>query len=218
MEQKKYDYILFDFDGTIADTSEGIFDSFDYVKKTLGGRDIPRSEYDKMIGPPLAFSFREFFGFGEDEIERAIRTYRVEYERAGLFKCKMYEGMKDVFSSLQKAGKSLFVATSKPEVYARKLMAHFGVSHFFSYIGGSDISEKRAKKSEVIEYVLSSSGVKDKSRAVIVGDRLHDAQGAKEAGIDCIGVLFGFGSEAELKNAGVEKIAQTPADILKILL
>lgn len=213
MANKKYDYILFDFDGTIADTSEGIFDSFDYVRKTLGGRDIPRSEYNKMIGPPLAFSFRKFFGFGEDEIERAIRTYRVEYERAGLFKCKMYDGMKDVFSSLRQAGKSLFVATSKPEVYARKLMAHFGVSEFFSYIG-----EKRAKKSEVIEYVLSASNVKDKSRAVIVGDRLHDAQGAKEAGIDCIGVLFGFGSEAELKNAGVEKIAQTPADILKILL
>ena len=126
--------------------------------------------------------------------------------------------MRELFETLSKNGKKLFVATSKPEAYAKKLLAHFGVAHYFAYVGGSDIEETRAKKSEIIEYVLAAAGIEDKSRAVMVGDRVFDVNGAKEAGLDCIGVLFGFGNRSELEDAGAIAIAKTPADIAHIIL
>ena len=219
MEKKKqYDFVLFDFDGTIADTSEGIFRTFDYVKTVMGGRDVPKSEYQKLIGPPLTYSFSEFFGMEGDKVSEAVKTFREYYETHGLFQCSLYSGLPSLFATLKNGGKTLLVATSKPELYAKKLLAHFGVSEYFSFVGGSDKEEKRAKKSEVIEYVLSVSKIEDKSRAVMVGDRLYDAEGARQAGLDCIGVLYGFGSLEELKSAGVVDIAETPAHLARILL
>ncbi len=215
---KIYDYVLFDFDGTIADTSAGIFNTFDFVKSVISGRDVPRSEYKKLIGPPLSYSFKEYFGLPESEIPSAIKIFREQYAKKGLFECAMYEGLRELFETLSKNGKKLFVATSKPEAYAKKLLAHFGVAHYFAYVGGSDIEETRAKKSEIIEYVLAAAGIEDKSRAVMVGDRVFDVNGAKEAGLDCIGVLFGFGNRSELEDAGAIAIAKTPADIAHIIL
>lgn len=211
------EHILFDFDGTIADTSEGIYKGFDYVKNELGGKNVPRSEYYRMIGPPLTYSFKEIFCFPDDKIEEAMKAYRAYYEAHGLYECHIYEEMKELFEALYNANKKLYVATSKPEIFAKRLLAHFGIENYFTDCAGSDMAEKKASKSEIIARLLAKHSITP-SNAIMVGDRMYDVEGAKKVGLDCIGVLFGFGNEEELINAGAVAIAKTPSEIAEKII
>jgi len=211
------EHILFDFDGTIADTSEGIYRGFDYVRDKMGGKQLPRSEYYRMIGPPLTYSFKEIFCFPDNKIEEAMKEYRAYYEKHGLFECTMYEGMKELFETLYDSGKKLYVATSKPEVFAKTLLKHFGIDKYFTDCAGSDMEERKAGKSEIIARLLAKYNI-DTKNAVMVGDRMYDVEGAKKVGLDCIGVLFGFGSKEELLKAGAVAVAEKPCDVAKLVL
>ena len=147
----------------------------------------------------------------------ATDTCRVTDDVLGMFQNTVYEGIVPLLERLRASGRKLYVATSKPEVYARQILDHFDLSRYFEFCGGSDIEETRVKKAEIISYVMETCGLQ-KDTCIMVGDREHDVIGAKANDIPCIGVLYGFGSEAELTKAGASYLAKTPADVGKVIL
>lgn len=213
-----YDVILFDLDGTLTDPGIGITNSVSYALEKYGIQVSDRTELYKFIGPPLSESFEVFYGFSPEQAKQAVEYYREYYRDKGIFENLVYDGMEELLKKLKNAGKTLLVATSKPEVFARQILEHFSLAGYFTYIAGSNLDGSRTKKSEVIEYALTSCGIEKKDTALMVGDREHDVIGAKQAGIDVTGVLFGYGSREELEAAEATYIAETVAELEKLLL
>ncbi len=215
-----YQYIFFDFDGTLFDTSEGVFKSFDHVAETYRIQLADKKIYNTMIGPPLRESFTRVFKFKEEELVAAMAVYREYYQKQGMFEVRAYDGIVDCIRTLRKAGKKVYVATSKPELYAKQILEKEGMLDLFDFVGGSDLAEKeRVNKVDIINYVLESEGLSTrKAECVMVGDTHFDMDGATKAGLDTIGVLYGFGSRESLEQAGAMQIVQTPADVAKAIL
>ena len=222
MEKEKlnriYDICFFDLDGTIIDSSPGITNSVMYALKKFGIEETDREKLCKFIGPPLTDSFARFYGFNEKKSWLGVEYYREYYQDTGIFECSVYNGLEESLKALKAAGKRLFVATSKPEVYARKIIEHFGLEEYFEYVAGMELDGRRGSKAEVIEYLIDTCHVTEKQRVLMIGDREHDVLGAKKEGLDCMGVLYGFGNREELEKAGAVCIAETPEDIAKIIL
>lgn len=213
-----YEYILFDLDGTLTDPTIGITNSFIYALKKFDIEVGDRSELYKFIGPPLWDTFENYYGFSKEETKMAVEYYREYYRDKGIFENLVYDGVKYLLKTLKESGKILIVATSKPEVFAKQILEHFDIAKYFTYIAGSNLDGTRVKKDEVIKYALESCNITDLSKAIMIGDREHDIIGAKEAGIDSIGALFGYGSRSELEKAGADFIVETVAGIGKVLL
>lgn len=212
---KHYETILFDLDGTLTDPGIGITNSVWYALEKYNIAVKEREELYCFIGPPLIDSFQKYYGFSLEQAREAVDYYRKYFTEKGMFENEVYEGIETLLGQLKSAGKTLLVATSKPEVFAKKILAHFNLDQYFDFIAGATLDETRVKKAEVIEYVLDSCGIKELSKVVMVGDREHDVIGAKKVGIDCIGVLFGYGSKEELEQAGADYIAETVGDIAR---
>ncbi len=213
----RYTNILFDFDGTVMDTSEGIFNSFDYVMDFYGISNPGHEFYKRLIGPPLADSFTNFFGFSPEKAQEAVKKYREFYRPKGLYQVKVYEGVENLLRSLKADGKKLFVATSKPQIFAEDLLKKYKLHDLFDFVGGSEANENRGKKSEVIEYVLTENGITDRTSCIMVGDRMYDVKGATECNMDCLGIEWGFGSREELLDAGAVAVVPAPEDVLSFL-
>lgn len=213
----KYDIFFFDLDGTITDSSVGITNSVMYALRKFGIVEMDRTKLYKFIGPPLTDSFQKYYDFSEEQSWKAIEYYREYYREKGIYENRVYEGFEDTVKKLKQAGKRLVVATSKPEPFARIIMDHFHLSSYFDYIAGMELDGGRNTKAEVIAYALEVCGISDKSGVLMVGDREHDVQGAKRAGIDCLGVLYGFGDRKELEAAGADYIVESPEDILNYI-
>ncbi len=211
-------YILFDLDGTLTDPEEGITKSLQHALSYIDIKVEDRSILRRHIGPPLADGLREFFGLDDGQIEEVISYFREYFVDKGIFMNYKYEGVEEVLDSLVKAGKTLIVATSKPEVLAERILKHFNLDQYFTDICGSNLDETRSKKGEVIAYALEENGIKEKEQVVMIGDRLHDILGAKENGIASIGVLYGFGSREEHLEAGADAIAADFKELKDILL
>lgn len=216
--KKNYDYILFDLDGTLADSGIGITNSVMYSLDKFNIKIADRSELYKFIGPPLLESFRCYYGFSEAEADKAIEYYREYYKKSGMYENIIYEGLEELLQALKDMGKTLLVATSKAEVFARQILQHYDLAKYFDYIAGSNYDGTRVKKAEVISYALESRNITDLSKAIMIGDKEHDILGAKEEGIASIGVLYGYGSRSELEKAGADYLADSTADIGDILL
>lgn len=214
----KYKYVLFDLDGTLTDPAEGITNSIIYALKKYNIEISNRGELYKFIGPPLLESFEKYYGFSKEEAKKAVEYYREYYKNKGIFENLLYDGCDDLLKELKDEGLLLIVATSKPEVFAKKILEYFDIEKYFTFIAGSNLDGSRAKKGEVIEYALECCNIVDLLKAIMIGDREHDIIGAKSAGIASIGVLFGYGDRSEHENAGADFIAETVADIKKILL
>lgn len=215
---KKYNVILFDLDGTLTDPGIGITNSVMHALERFGIEVPERSQLFKFIGPPLIDSFMNYYGMDVEKARQGVVYYREHYATKGVLENNLYEGIPNLLSELKQAGKKLYVATSKPEPFARQIIEHFGLSQYFEYVAGSTMDETRTKKAEVIEYVLNVANITDKSHVIMVGDREYDVIGAKNVGLDCLGVLYGYGDEKELTNAGATYIAKNVADVKKILL
>ncbi len=215
---KKYDYIFMDLDGTITDPMIGITKSIQYSLKHFGINVEDINTLTKFIGPPLKDTFRLDYGFSEEETVVAMEKFRERFASVGLFENNVYEGMEEFLKLLKDSGKTIMVATSKPKFFAEQILEHFGLSKYFTFIGGSNMDETRSKKSEVIEYVLSENNITDLSNVIMIGDREHDIIGAKEVGIDSIGVLYGYGKVSELANADANYIVKDLNELLNILL
>jgi phosphoglycolate phosphatase len=214
----KYKYVLFDLDGTLTDPVEGITNSIIYALKKYNIEISGREELYKFIGPPLLESFEKYYGFSKEEAKKALEYYREYYKDKGIFENLVYDGCEDLLKELKDKGLLLIVATSKPEVFAKKILEYFDIAKYFTFIAGSNLDGSRVKKGEVIEYALKCCNIVDLSKALMIGDREHDIIGAKSIGIASIGVLFGYGDRNELENAGADFIAETVADIKKFLL
>ena len=172
----------------------------------------------RMIGPPLAEGFRDFYGMDEEHAWQAVRDFRELFAEIGVEKNIPYPGMKEALLRLRDAGKVLCVATSKPESFARAIAERFGLTGCFDFIGGASLDNTRTKKAAVIEYVLESVGSPAPEQVLMVGDRRHDVEGAAAFGIRCVGVLYGYGSREELTAAGACFLAEQPGDIADYVL
>ena len=214
----RYKYILFDLDGTLIDSGIGITNSVMYALKKYGIEVRDRRELYRFIGPPLWDSFEKYYGFSKEESKKAVEYYREYYREKGIFECLLYDGYADLLKTLKENNMILIVATSKPEIFAKQILEHIDIAKYFTYIAGSELDGTRVKKDEVIKYALESCNINDLSKAIMIGDREHDIVDAKNAGIDSIGVLFGYGNRSELEKSGANFIVDTVADIGKILL
>ena len=209
--------ILFDLDGTITDPGLGITNSILYALSRMGIDAPPREELYSFIGPPLLDALAQRFHLTPEEARHAMGLYREYFAETGIFENEVYEGIPKMLTHLKNAGKSLMLATSKPEIFAKRILEHFSLASYFDFIGGSDMEQIRGTKAAVIEYVLQSTHT-DPAACVMVGDRSHDVLGAKAHGIGTVGVLWGYGSEKELTDAGAIALASAPHILEEILL
>ena len=212
------EYILMDLDGTLTNSKEGITKCLQYALEYFGVQIDNLNSLEKYIGPPLEQTFREGFGFGKEQAEVAIDKYRERYVTKGMYENRLYAGMEDALQRLKESGKVLIVATSKPEKFAITILKHFGIDGYFDDICGADPSVNRNEKEEVIRYALEKHELTDLSDVLMVGDRKYDVEGARECGLLCMGVLYGFGSREELEEAGAEYIAETVEDMVQLLI
>ena len=198
MKQK---HILFDLDGTIVRSDLGITKG---VQKSLEHFGIYEELDDlkKFVGPPMVESYTNFYGFSLEQYKEALDVFHDYYRTVGIFECELYDGIEEMLDSLSKEYK-LYLATSKPEREAKRVIEHFGLDKYFTFVGGSDgdFNTKRATKTAVIEYVLETNKIMDRGFAIMVGDKSHDIVGASNAGLKSIGVLYGYGGLEEFEGA-----------------
>jgi phosphoglycolate phosphatase len=213
-----FEYILFDLDGTITDSGEGITKSVQYALKSFDILVNNLEELRKFIGPPLKESFKEYYKFDEEKANRALVKYREYYADKGIYENSLYDGMIELLDKLKKNGKTIILATSKPEVYAKQILKYFKIDKYFTFVAGSDFDETRVRKGDVIKYALEGAKISDLSKVIMVGDREHDIIGSKENNIKSIGVLYGFGDVIELTQARAEYIANNTNELSDILI
>lgn len=211
--------LLFDLDGTVIDSGEGVKNSVLYALESLGYPLLDKADMDPFLGPPLVYSFHHFAGVKEEECAEAVRLYREFYQKnGGMFQYRLYDGMASLLADCRAAGYKTAIATSKPQPYAIELMHHAGIFDALDHIIGADLDEKtRAKKSEVIEAVLEESG-EEKKNTLMIGDRKYDILGAKEVGVNSLGITFGYGDRTELSEAGADIILDTVEELRNYLL
>ncbi len=210
-------YILFDLDGTLTDSAEGITNSVAHVLEHYGIPVEDKSALNVFVGPPLVESFMKYYGFDQEKAKKSVGIYREYFEDKGMFENAVYPGIPELLGSLKKDGYRLYVATSKPEQYSVKIIEHFGLAEYFEMVGGADMEETRVHKGDVIRYVMESCGLTDPDEIVMVGDRENDMNGAKQNHMESVGVLYGYGSREELENAGACHIAATVEELGKVL-
>ena len=207
-----YDYVFFDLDGTLSDSFEGVSKGIQIALKSVGIEE-DRSNMRKCMGPPIEYSFKTFWHLSDEEIKIATASYREYYNKIGLIENVPYEGIKDVLLKIKESGRKLAVTTSKPEKFTIPILDKFGMNGIFDVVAAATLDGKRTTKTDVLEYALEAFNNPDKSKVVLIGDTKFDAEGAKNVGIDCIGVLYGFGTKESLIEAGVKDIAPTVQEI-----
>lgn len=212
------EYILFDLDGTLTDPKPGITGCVKYSLESFGIKVDSLDDLVCFIGPPLKESFMVYYGMDDETAEKAVAKYRERFAPIGIFENLVFDGIEPMLKKLKAAGKTLALATSKPEIYAKQILEHYGIAPYFTFSAGSELDGRRTVKAEVISYCLENLGVQDLSKAVMVGDRKHDIIGAKANGLESVGVLFGYGSREELENAGADHIANDVAQLKELLL
>ena len=211
--------ILFDLDGTLTDPAEGITKAVEAALNHYGITVADRAALHKFIGPPLDESFPEFYGFDAARTAEATEVFRAYFDRQGWRENIPYPGVEDMLRDLRAAGKRLLVATSKPEVFALRIMEHFGLAQYFDHICGAPMdNQEGAKKAAVIRDALRRSGVEDLHAAVMVGDRRHDIDGARQAGLEAVGVLWGYGDLQELEASHPVHIVESFDGLKKVLI
>ena len=210
--------ILFDLDGTLTDPALGITNSVAYALEKMGITPPQRQELLKFIGPPLAGSFEKYYGLSKEDSYRAVDIYREYFAPKGIFENTVFEGIPEMLKKLKAAGKTVALATSKPTVFADKILKHFNLFDFFDLTVGSKLDGTLTDKAEVVRVVLEGLGVTDKATAVMVGDRSHDIVGGAKNGLKTVGVTFGYGSKTELSDAKATKIVNSVAELEELLL
>lgn len=204
-----YSILLFDLDGTLTDPKEGITKSVAYALQALGIEASP-NQLTAFIGPPLKDSFKMYYHMTDEVADKAIQKYRERFNKVGIFENRAFEGIHTLLDGLKKQGKKLAIATSKPYVFAIRILERYELAEYFDWIVGSELDGTRSKKSEVIEEVLRQAEVSEAQRnnCLMVGDRKHDIEGAKACGVDALGVAYGYAEKGELEAAGATYIVK----------
>ena len=206
------DTVFFDLDGTLTDPKIGITTSIQYALAKFDMAVPTQDELTWCIGPPLHATFKALLGTSDADADRAVGFYRERFADVGLFENTLYAGIEDVLTAVAANGRRLFVATSKPHVFADRIIDHFGLRPHFGRVFGSELDGTRVHKTDLLRYALDETS-SDPKRAIMIGDREHDMIGAANNGIGTIGVLYGYGSREELRNAGALHLCKTPGDI-----
>ena len=214
-----YNTVFFDLDGTLTESAPGITTSVAYSLKHWGIEVKDLTELNKFVGPPLYESYEKFYGFSKEEAVEAVKIFRSFYNTEGLFISSVYPGIPELLQKIKDSGRKIMLATSKPEVTAIRILEHFDLMKYFDVAAGATEDSSRVAKADVIRYLMGRlpKEEQDVSKIIMVGDREHDVFGAREVGIDCIGVLFGYGDRQELERAGTKYIAETAADVFEYL-
>ncbi len=218
MISKDIKYVLFDLDGTLTDPFEGITNSVAYSLKSYGIEIADKKELACFIGPPLYESFEKYYGFSKEKAIEAVEKYREYFSVTGLFENEVYVGAKELLKELNAKGFKVVLATSKPEVFAKRILDHFNLSGYFTEIVGSLLSGERVKKGDVIKEALLRLDNPNKESVVMIGDRSHDIIGAKENDVFGVGVLYGYGNIEELNSAGADFIVRDIDELKEVLL
>lgn len=206
--------VLFDLDGTLTDSGEGIINCAVFAMERLGIPVPPREKLGVFVGPPLWDTFRQF-GVPADRVDEAVEIFRSRYVPIGKFENTPYPGIRETLEALRAQGRKLYVATSKPEVTAREILEHFDLSRYFTEICGATVDKTRTSKEDVIAYLLSLDACRENS--VMVGDTAFDVIGAAAHGIPTIGAAWGYGKTEDMVSAGAAAIARSPEDLLRII-
>ncbi|MGG2065875.1 HAD family hydrolase [Bacillus sp. S14(2024)] len=210
-----YTTFLFDLDGTLTDPKEGIVNSVIYALRKMGIDEQDDKKLLSFIGPPIQHSFASIYRMDEKQVTEAVTYYREYFQDKGMFENHVYEQIPNVLQDLKNAGKRLFVATSKPTIFAKQILEHFHLAHYFEEIVGSNLDGTRIAKTDIIQHILHTYHDLEKGHVVMVGDREHDIIGAQQVGIDSIGVMYGYGSKEELVAAGATHIIEEVEHIKK---
>lgn len=219
-----FEYILFDLDGTLTDPKIGITSSVQYALRAFGIDEPSLDKLEPFIGPPLADSFMEFYGFTPEQAKRAIEKYRERFDHQGIYENEMYEGIDRMLLKLKESGKMLAIASSKPTPLVLRVLEHFHIKECFDYIVGSELDGRRGKKEEVVEEALrlmvpaTLDAQERKTCVAMVGDRKFDIEGAKAFGLTSVGVSFGYAPQGELEAAGADYIVDTVSELEAILM
>lgn len=214
-----YKYAFFDFDGTVCDTSEGIFNCAAYAMEKMGVEyDNSYESMRRLIGPPLVCAFEDFFGLDRAGAEEATANYRERYSDVGMFELKIYDGIEEILGKLTDAGVKLAIVSAKPEEYIKRIVKHFGLDKYFAVCVGPDFSDDHSSKTHLISRAMKEYGADNPDEAVMIGDRKFDLLSAAELGIDGVGVSYGFGSVEELESCNPVLIAKTPYEICDYVL
>lgn len=216
---KRPDIVLFDLDGTLTDSALGMIEGFRLVFDHFGVEQPDEAEIRSNLGPPLAVTWREHYGFTDEQIAEALGVYRDYYHDQGMFVNEVFPGIPDLLTELSASGFTLATSTSKPEYSATRILQHFGLDEHFTFIGAATLDGSRDAKALVIGHTLANLEANAQSHSIVmVGDRSHDVHGAREHGIDTIGVLWGYGSAEELDEAGAVALAQDAGQLRGHLL
>lgn len=214
MEKK---HVLFDLDGTIIDSGLGIKSGILYSLKAIGINDVNENILNEFIGPPLKDSYMKFFNLSEKEAINIVNIYREYYSEQGIYQASLYKGIETVILDLKSKGNDIILATSKPEIFAKKILDHFNLFEYFNFIGGATLDNKISHKNQVLEYVLNEFHINPKD-GFMIGDTKYDILGGKLFSLNTIGVTYGYGSLEELKEVNADNIVTTPLDILKYIV
>lgn len=206
--------VLFDLDGTLINSQEGITKGVQYALRESLGIDEPDLESLRcFIGPPLALMFDQKYHVPAEKIEPAVAKYREYYDAIGMNQCELYPGVIEALEHLRQKGYMLGLASSKPEISCEQILKNKGIAGYFDYIVGASMGPERREKVLVLEEAFRRMGVSERSEVVLIGDTKYDAVGAVKAGIDCIGVTYGFGTREELFAAGAVQVFDTLEEV-----
>ena len=212
-----YKTVVFDLDGTLIDSYEGIAKAFQQALLYKGVQESIET-IKSLIGPPLYRTIITRYGFTEAEGKEAMKRHRDYLKEKGIYECSVFEGVEEMLQSLSDAGITLAIASNKPDYSTFAQLDHLGLSKFFTSIVCNNEDQTRGTKSDFIRIALEECGVKDKSAAIMVGDRGEDIQCGKENGLDTIGVLYGYGTKEEMREHQPTYVVKSPADVRKIIL
>lgn len=206
--------LLFDLDGTLTDPFEGITKCIRYALEKLDRRLPPADQLRWCIGPPLRQSFSKLLDSIDSQlVDQALQWYRDRFSTIGLYENRVYEGIPKVLAALIRNGHTLYVATSKPAVYAQRIIAHFELQSYFRKVYGSELNGTRSDKIALITHILTCEAIAAND-TVMIGDRKYDMIGAQQNGVGTIGVLWGYGARDELVSAGADKLVDTPHELI----
>lgn len=210
-------YLLFDLDGTLTDSAKGIINCIKYALKELNVKIPDKETLNMFIGPPLMYGFSKYCNMDTATAKTALKKFRERYGTVGLYENAVYPEVEDTLKRLKENGKVIILATAKPQEYAERITEHFGLLKYFDCLVGATFDGRISNKDEVICEALRVADIKDKSLAVMIGDREQDILGAKRNGIDSVGARYGFCEENELENAGADYIIDTPSELLGLV-
>ena len=213
----KYDYVIFDFDGTVVDTGEGILKSLQYSFREMG-REVPElDDLKKFIGPPIYYSYTIYYGVSEEEVGEYIKKYRERYKVKGIYECELYDGMTQLLDSLKAKGIKIGIASSKPMHLIYSVADYLKITDKFDAIVGVKIDDSNhSSKTQLVLDAMTEMGATDKSKVLMVGDRLYDIDGANGAGVDSCGAIWGYGNEEEFREHNATYIAYKTTDVYEL--